>query len=78
MLFIGASTKASAQERCLVADPTGTPLNVRIAPNGRITQTLINGVLVMIFDRSSVKGKNGSTLEDTKIAYLLGGCIATT
>ena len=56
MLCIGG-TKASAQERCLVADPTGTPLNVRTAPNGRITQTLTNGVLVMIFDRSSVRGK---------------------
>ena len=56
MLCIGG-TKASAQERCLVADPTGTPLNISTAPNGRITQTLTNGVLVMIFDRSSVRGK---------------------
>lgn len=56
MLCIGG-TKAYAQERCLVADPTGTPLNVRTAPNGRITQTLTNGLLVMIFDRTSVRGK---------------------
>jgi hypothetical protein len=29
-------TEASAQERCRVMDPTGTPLNVRTAPNGHI------------------------------------------
>ena len=57
VIFVGASTEASAQERCLVADPTGTPLNVRVAPNGHIIQTLVNGVLVAIFRRSSLNGK---------------------
>ncbi|WP_429129075.1 SH3 domain-containing protein [Ensifer sp. 4252] len=28
---------------CVVADPTGTPLNVRTEPNGRIVMTLANG-----------------------------------
>ncbi len=33
---------------CLVADPSGTPLNLREAPNGRITGTLPNGRRVSI------------------------------
>lgn len=33
---------------CLVADPTGTPLNVRSGPNGRITGNLYNGDYVVI------------------------------
>ena len=33
---------------CLVSDPTGTPLNVRSAPNGRITGNLYNGDYVVI------------------------------
>ena len=28
---------------CVVADPTGTPLNVRAQPNGQILSTLDNG-----------------------------------
>lgn len=35
-----------AQAACSVADPTGTPLNVRDAPNGAIIGTLPNGFLV--------------------------------
>ena len=50
-------TEASAQDRCLVADPTGTPLNVRTAPDGHIVRTFSNGTLVVIFDRSSVEGR---------------------
>ncbi len=54
---IGGGTEASAQERCLVADPTGTPLNVRIVPGGDIVETLSNGTLVTILDRSSAGGR---------------------
>lgn len=63
-LFIGATVaciggwgEASAQEQCLVADPTGTPLNVRAAPNGPIVETLSNGIVVTILDRSSANGR---------------------
>jgi hypothetical protein len=52
------SGHALAQERCVVADPTGTPLNVRSAPAGqRIVDTLSNGTFVAILDRSSVDGR---------------------
>lgn len=37
-------------ERCRVMDPTGTPLNVRTAPYGRIVDTLDNGMLVTTRD----------------------------
>lgn len=37
---------------CAVADPTGTPLNVRSGPNGAVEGTLENGVPVEIIDRA--------------------------
>ncbi|MGK7879928.1 MAG: SH3 domain-containing protein [Crocosphaera sp.] len=39
---------AKAEQVCKVTDPTGTPLNVRETPNGRIVGTLKNGVEVYI------------------------------
>jgi hypothetical protein len=35
-------------DTCRVADPTGTPLNVRQGPQGRIIGTLRNGTVVRI------------------------------
>ena len=32
-------------DRCKVTDPTGTPLNVRDGPNGKVIGTLANGAL---------------------------------
>jgi tetratricopeptide (TPR) repeat protein len=40
--------KPQSQTRCQVTDPTGTPLNVRAAPNGHIIGTLGNGDLVRL------------------------------
>lgn len=37
---------ALADERCYVSDPTGTPLNVRARPYGRILGALNNGTAV--------------------------------
>ena len=54
---IGGCGEASAQEQCLVAGPTGTPLNVRAAPNGQIVETLSDGTVVTILDRSSANGR---------------------
>src|SRR5262249_7040861 len=51
-----------AQDRCVVADPTGTPLNVRIAPGGNIVETLDNGDTVTIFDNTSVGGKTWASI----------------
>jgi hypothetical protein len=41
--FAGFSVTA---QKCEVADPTGTPLNVRAKPNGRIVSKLRNGSIV--------------------------------
>ena len=57
MFCVGSGTNALAQGRCLVADPTGTPLNVRTEPNGSIIDTLTNGVLVEIIRSGSSHGK---------------------
>lgn len=45
--FVG-SPVVSAQTQCLVADPTGTMLNVRSSPNGRIVARLRNGTAVQL------------------------------
>lgn len=57
VVCIGGSTQAFAQDRCIVADPTGTPLNVRAAPDGRVVQTLTNGASVTVLDRFSFRGR---------------------
>ena len=53
-----AAPAAAAEDRCRVMDPTGTPLNVRVAPNGRIVGTLNNGLLVAVVDtRDDANGR---------------------
>ena len=50
-LLVSVNLAAAAEgERCKVTDPTGTPLNVRAKPNGKITGTLANGTLVAIVE----------------------------
>ena len=49
-ILISTTCVASAQGRCRVMDPTGTPLNVRATPNGQIIGSLPNGLLVSIID----------------------------
>ncbi len=39
---------AAAQQVCRVSDPTGTPLNVRTAPNSVVIGTLPNGARVRL------------------------------
>jgi hypothetical protein len=35
---------------CIVADPTGTPLNIRLTPNGRIVATARKGTRIQVFE----------------------------
>jgi hypothetical protein len=44
---------AKAEDVCKVTDPTGTPLNVRATPNGKIVSTLKNGTEVYIEEAAS-------------------------
>ena len=50
---------ASAQSACYVSDPTGTPLNIRIEPNGRVVGVIANGTQVTISE--SRQGDGGRT-----------------
>ncbi|MGL4490047.1 MAG: SH3 domain-containing protein [Rhizobiaceae bacterium] len=50
-------------EICTVADPTGTPLNVREEPNGAIYGTYENGVRVRPYEEKTVKGKKWVAVE---------------
>ncbi len=57
-LLVSVTVAAAAEgERCKVTDPTGTPLNVRESPNGKITGTIKNGVLVSIVAAKESNGK---------------------
>ena len=42
---------------CTVVDPTGTPLNIREEPNGRIVSTWNNGTRVRPYEERTVDGK---------------------
>lgn len=42
----GGFAGAEAQTRCRIMDPTGTPLNIRETPGGRVVGQLPNGMLV--------------------------------
>jgi hypothetical protein len=41
-------TSIPATARCVVTDPTSTPLNIRASPNGQIVGNLRNGDTVVI------------------------------
>ncbi|HXG78393.1 MAG TPA: SH3 domain-containing protein [Methyloceanibacter sp.] len=56
-LLLLSSCPAAAEERCYVTDPTGTPLNVRDSPNGRIIGTLPDGKFVSVIKKA--KAANG-------------------
>jgi hypothetical protein len=54
-----AATSAQAADRCRVTDPTGTQLNLRDAPLGKILAKVPNGRLVQMIETDS--DRNGKT-----------------
>ena len=50
LIFICGIASANADQRCVVTDPSGTPLNVRTAPYGAIVGALYNGAEVRLLD----------------------------
>lgn len=50
-------------EICTVSDPTGTPLNVREAPNGTVLGTWDNGVRVRPYETVELNGKTWYAVE---------------
>ena len=67
-LLISAGFALAAEgDRCTVTDPTGTPLNVRESPNGKIVGTLANGALVAIVEsKDAANGKPWVKIVDAK------------
>jgi hypothetical protein len=59
--------RALSDDRCIVADPTGTPLNVRTSPYGTIIGTLNNGITVRIREISSLRGKTWVRAHDLRM-----------
>jgi len=47
----------SDQAACVVADPTGTPLNIRTSPNGKVVGKIANGERIRISDQTVENGK---------------------
>jgi Bacterial SH3 domain len=65
-MMLSATAAATATEvviirgsgnECVVADPTGTPLNVRNRPNGAILGALHNDTRVVVTDSAIASGK---------------------
>ena len=50
LIVLWGLASAAGGDRCKVTDPTGTPLNVRDGPNGKVISTLANGALVAIVE----------------------------
>ncbi len=56
LLFSAAASACGGAQVCTVIDPSGTPLNVRSGPNGKILGTLKKGELVEFNEHKEVKG----------------------
>jgi hypothetical protein len=63
---LAASLSAASADSCMISDPTGTPLNVRESPNGRIVGTLRNGSFVTMRDVVEVRGKRWAELTSNR------------
>lgn len=57
LLLSNAATACDGPPVCTVIDPTGTPLNVRDGPNGKILSTLKKGTKVEFIEHKEAKGK---------------------
>ena len=55
--YLSCSGSDGLGEICVVADPTGTPLNIRTEPNGEILGTWANGVRVRPYEQKTHNGK---------------------
>ncbi len=73
VLVAATAAHAATGDRCKVTDPTGTPLNVRSEPNGKIIGTLANGVLVAIVEsKDAANGKPWVKIVDAKTNKPIG------
>jgi hypothetical protein len=73
LLISSGFASAAGGDRCKVTDPTGTPLNVRESPNGKIIGTLANGALVAIVEsKDAANGKPWVKIVDAKTKRRIG------
>jgi tetratricopeptide (TPR) repeat protein len=64
---------AELEPPCTVIDPTGTPLNVRDSPNGKVTGALANGLPVAIVEsRTAANGKSWVRVVDSETQKPIG------
>jgi hypothetical protein len=58
VIALGLATESNAAlKTCFVADPTGTPLNVRSRPNGNILGALHNDTPVILTELTAANGR---------------------
>jgi uncharacterized protein YraI len=62
-MALAASLGAASAQQCMVSDPTGTPLNMREGPNGRILGTLRNGAFVTLRDVIESRGRRWAEID---------------
>lgn len=72
-----ANIKAYEASKCRVSDPTGTQLNVRTTPSGKVIQSVENGRSVNILDTArDGQGREWSYLENNESRIALGWAIS--
>jgi hypothetical protein len=75
-VLVMTAAAAQATERCLVTDPSGTPLNVRETPGGRVKATLDNGMVVEIGETGNdAKGRRWARISGGRVAGAIGGWV---
>jgi small subunit ribosomal protein S15 len=79
VLLVSVSVAAAAEgDRCKVTDPTGTPLNVRESPNGKIVGTLANGTVVAIVEyKDAANGKPWAKVQHYETKKPIGWVFAS-
>jgi hypothetical protein len=74
--LVFTSAAGEAAERCLVTDPSGTPLNVREAPGGRLKATLDNGIVVEIAETvADARGRRWGRISGGRAPAAIGGWV---
>ena len=56
-LELPSGRSEQARNSCVVTDPTGTPLNIRTSPNGKIVGKIANGERIRMSDQTTESGK---------------------
>jgi hypothetical protein len=78
-LCAGPAIACGGPPVCTVKDPTGTPLNVRASPNGRILATLKDGQVIEVVDHQDVDGKRWARIAafnpDSAVLSVEGGWV---